>query len=94
MGPYEGHHVRITRPFYFGAYEVTRGQFARFVAASGYDTVAEKSRGGLRLDNSAQTQQVGAAKEIHVARAGGSRRRMIIPSRRSPGTMRWRSATG
>ncbi|HEV3302906.1 MAG TPA: SUMF1/EgtB/PvdO family nonheme iron enzyme [Planctomycetaceae bacterium] len=54
MGPYEGHHVRITRPFYFGAYEVTRGQFARFVAASGYDTVAEKSRGGLRLDNSAQ----------------------------------------
>jgi len=51
MGPNEGHHVRITHPCYFGAYEVTRGQFAQFVAATGYHTVAETSPGGIHLEN-------------------------------------------
>jgi len=37
------HHVRITRPFYIGATEVTRGQFRRFVESEGYRT---DSRGG------------------------------------------------
>ncbi len=51
MGPFAGHRVRITRPCYFGVYEVTRGQFAQFVAATGYQTLAELSPGGIRLDN-------------------------------------------
>jgi formylglycine-generating enzyme required for sulfatase activity len=51
MGPYEGHFVRITRPCYFGVYEVTRGQFAQFVAATGFLTLAEDAPGGIVLEN-------------------------------------------
>jgi formylglycine-generating enzyme required for sulfatase activity len=36
------HEVAITRGFYIGRYEVTRGQFAAFVKATGYRTKAEK----------------------------------------------------
>jgi formylglycine-generating enzyme required for sulfatase activity/serine/threonine protein kinase len=46
------HAVRITRPFYLGAYEVTRGQFAKFVAAEHFKTQAERDKGGVRLENS------------------------------------------
>jgi formylglycine-generating enzyme len=35
------HRVRITRPFYFGVYEVTKEQFGRFVEAEDYITDAE-----------------------------------------------------
>ena len=35
------HRVRITRPFYLGATEVTVGQFRRVVEAAGYQTEAE-----------------------------------------------------
>jgi formylglycine-generating enzyme required for sulfatase activity len=35
------HRVRITKPFYLGTYHVTRGQFRRLVADSGYKTDAE-----------------------------------------------------
>jgi serine/threonine protein kinase/formylglycine-generating enzyme required for sulfatase activity len=45
------HTVRITRPFYLGTYEVTRGQFAKFVAATHFKTHAEYMPGGWRLDN-------------------------------------------
>ena len=36
------HEVTISKPFYMGAFEVTRGQFAQFVSDSGYKTDAEK----------------------------------------------------
>src|SRR5205823_3586478 len=45
------HQVRITRPFYLGVYEVTRGQFRRFVDEAGYRTEAERDgKGGWGLD--------------------------------------------
>ncbi len=41
------HKVRITRPFYLGQYEVTVGQFRRFLQASGYvpESVADGTGG-------------------------------------------------
>jgi formylglycine-generating enzyme required for sulfatase activity len=38
------HRVRITKPFYLGAYDVTRGQFRQFVADTRYKTDAEKGK--------------------------------------------------
>lgn len=40
------HEVRLTRGFWMGVHPVTRVQFARFVAATGYRTDAERSGGG------------------------------------------------
>jgi formylglycine-generating enzyme len=45
-GRKEKHLVRITQRFYFGATEVTRGQFRRFVNDVGYKTQAEKDGNG------------------------------------------------
>jgi formylglycine-generating enzyme required for sulfatase activity len=42
------HQIRITRPFYLGKYEVTRGQFARFARESGYKTESERDGKGAR----------------------------------------------
>jgi formylglycine-generating enzyme required for sulfatase activity len=39
------HRVRITRPFYLGKYEVTRGQIEAFVNETGYRTEAETDGG-------------------------------------------------
>lgn len=44
---FPAHRVRITEPFYLGNYEVTRGQFRKFIDATGYKTDAERDgRGG------------------------------------------------
>ena len=45
------HRVRISKPFYMGIHEVTRGQFAAFVTDTGYQTDAEKDgKGGWGFD--------------------------------------------
>ena len=36
------HRVRITKPFYVGAHEVTVGQYRQFCEQSGYETEAEQ----------------------------------------------------
>jgi formylglycine-generating enzyme required for sulfatase activity len=47
------HKVRISRPFYLGAHEVTLGQFRAFVAATRYRTEAEASGEGGTVYNGA-----------------------------------------
>ncbi len=53
------HTVGITRPFYLGVHEVTKGQFAEFERNTGYVTEAERDKaGGWGLDSaSGQSSQ-------------------------------------
>lgn len=41
-----GHRVRLTKPFYMGATEVTVGEYRKFADASGYKTEAEQGLNG------------------------------------------------
>jgi formylglycine-generating enzyme required for sulfatase activity len=46
------HRVRITRPFWLGKFEITRGQFRQFVEASNYRTEPERDgQGGWGYDS-------------------------------------------
>jgi formylglycine-generating enzyme required for sulfatase activity len=45
-GEWPVHPVTISRPFYLGKYEVTKGQFQKFVEATGYTTEAERDGTG------------------------------------------------
>jgi formylglycine-generating enzyme required for sulfatase activity len=50
------HRVRITRPFYLSATEVTRGQFRRFVDETAYRTEAERDgKGGYGWNEEKKT---------------------------------------
>jgi sulfatase modifying factor 1 len=47
------HEVALTKPFYLGKYEVTMGQFRKFVAATKHVTDGEKNGGGHAHDEKA-----------------------------------------
>jgi formylglycine-generating enzyme required for sulfatase activity len=47
------HEVRIGYPYALGKHEVTRGEFSRFAAASGYKTEAERTSGCAEWDGKA-----------------------------------------
>ena len=55
------HEVTISKPFYMGVYEVTKGQFAQFVSESGYKTDAEKDGWAYAWDGSKWVKVNGAS---------------------------------
>ena len=90
---YPQHPVQITKPFYLGAYHVTRGQFHQFVTDSGYKTEAEKGE--------QPGPAAGTPRKIHSTSTritlGGTRvssRPMSTRWSTLPGTTQWRSVSG
>jgi serine/threonine protein kinase/formylglycine-generating enzyme required for sulfatase activity len=65
------HDVLISRPFYLGTFEVTRGQFAAFVARTQFKTRAERGKGGWRLDNNSGRRSIWDGKHQYTWRSPG-----------------------
>ena len=51
------HDVAITRPMYVGTYEVTKGEFTKFVASTNYKTRAETTGGAWWIEDSPKTRK-------------------------------------
>jgi formylglycine-generating enzyme required for sulfatase activity len=59
------HRVRISRPFYLSAQEVTRGQFARFTRATGYKTTCERPGGPSGMGFDRTTHKIKADRKFN-----------------------------
>ncbi len=67
-GEHPQHRVRITRPFYLGTHQVTRGQFRQFVADTHYKTDAEKGETlGVYSWRNAGFEQTDEHPVVHVS---------------------------
>jgi len=51
------HKVKLTKPYYLGKYEVTRGQFSTFLNAAGEKTEAEEGDGGYGWNDDKKTHE-------------------------------------
>ena len=86
--------MRITKPFQLGKYEVTVGQFRRFVDDTGYKTEAETRRPGRLGLRCRHWASAAAATRSSIGEIPASRRPTTIRCSMSPGTTRWPSASG
>ncbi len=66
------HRVRITKPIYFGAHQVTVGAFRRFVSDTGYKTEAERDGEGGWGWNEAEGKLEGRDPKYHWRNPGFS----------------------
>ena len=75
------HKVRITRPFYMGAHEVTIGQFRRFVEEPDYETEPERDgTGGYGVDLATKEWSTGRREASIRGGIPASPRGTITPS--------------
>ena len=71
------HRVRISRPFYMGAHEVTRSEFAQFVRATGYLT--DSKRDGREAAGSMRQRAGSNRTQFTTGKTPVSRRRIATP---------------
>ena len=90
---YPRHRVRITKPFFLGAHEVTVGQFRKFTEASGYKTEAERDGTGGWGYNP-ELGKCEGRRPSSIGTTPAFRRPMTIRCSTSPGTTPSPSANG